>query len=332
MNIRVDARIEEWPIAGQFVIARGAKSSAVLVVVSLCVGGVCGCGECTPYARYGETPEQVLAAIRSQTNLLQRSVSVACARAALNEEMPPGAARNALDCALWDLEAKLTGAPVWRLARLDAPQPVTTAFTISLGSPNDMASAAMEAQERPLLKLKLGGRDAARIASVRAAAPAKRLIVDANESWTPETWSENVEACVAARIEMIEQPFPADADQALAGIPRPIPVCADESAHDALSIEKLANRYDAVNVKLDKTGGLSGALAAIRAARAQGMSVMLGCMVGTSLSIAPALLLANLADIVDLDGPLLLRNDRKPGISYTGSTVQPASRNLWGSP
>lgn len=327
---RVEASIEDWPIAGEFVIARGAKSTARLVVATVSWRGASGRGECAPYARYGESPEQVRDAILAQAPRLRECPDVAAMRAKLDAQMKPGAARNALDCALWDLEAKASGVPVWRLAGLAPPAPVVTAYTISLGTPDEMARAAARAANRPLLKLKLGGDDAARIDAVRKAAPNARLIVDANESWTPGSWAANVAACRAARVELIEQPFPAAQDHALETLARPTPVCADESAHDAASIPALAQRYDAVNVKLDKTGGLTGALQAIAAARRHDLRVMLGCMVCTSLSIAPALLLSQHAEIVDLDGPLLLREDRKNGVRFAGSTAHPPPTELWG--
>lgn len=292
MKFTVEAQIEDWPIEGSFVISRGAKSTATLVVASVTAGGVCGRGECAPYPRYGETPQQVRSDISAQASVVNGSPDVSQARERINAVMPPGAARNALDCALWDLQAKICGEPVWRLAGLPPPCPVVTAFTISLGSPREMGLAAHDAAARPLLKLKLGGDDAGRLASVRAAAPAARLIVDANEAWTAQSWPGNLAACMRAGVELIEQPFPAVDDAALASLERPIPVCADESAQDAPSIRALAGRYDAVNIKLDKTGGLTGAIRAIDAARTCDLRVMLGCMVGTSLSMAPAMLLA----------------------------------------
>jgi L-alanine-DL-glutamate epimerase-like enolase superfamily enzyme len=250
-------------------------------------------------------------------------------RERINAAMAPGAARNAIDCALWDLEARTTGVRAWRLAGLARPAPELTAYTISLGSPQAMARAAQQAG-RPLLKLKLGGDDAARIEAVRSAVPHARLIVDANESWTVDSWAANVAACLTARVELIEQPFPADADGILEGLARPVPVCADESAHDGASLAALASRYDAVNIKLDKTGGLTGAMHATALARSLGLRVMLGCMVSTSLAMAPALLLAGSADIVDLDGPLMLLKDRDHGIEYAGSMASPPRPELWG--
>lgn len=329
MDFAIQAAIEHWPIAGAFVIARGAKTAATVVVVTVRATGFEGRGECAPYARYGETPEQVCADIEAQATALTGARSVREARDRINARMPAGAARNALDCALWDLEARVTGGPVWRLAGLDPPAPVLTAWTISLGAPEDMAEAA-RASARPLLKLKLGGDDAARVRAVRSAAPGARLIVDANESWTPDSLAANLAACVDARVELVEQPFPAGEDTILASLERPIPVCADESAHDAASLAGLADRYDVVNIKLDKTGGLTGAMAAVEAARALGLRVMLGCMVSTSLSMAPALLLASRCDVVDLDGPLILRRDRANAVAYIGARAHPAPAGFWG--
>jgi L-alanine-DL-glutamate epimerase-like enolase superfamily enzyme len=248
--------------------------------------------------------------------------------------MRPGAARNALDCALWDLEAKRNGTRVADLLNL-APRPLVTAYTISLGTPEDMARAAAQAASRPLLKVKLGGDtsgggDAARIAAVRTAAPQATLIVDANEGWRRDTLASNLAACAEARVVVIEQPLPADDDGLLGSIDRTIAICADESAHDRASLARLAGRYDAVNIKLDKTGGLTEALAMMDEARRLGLKIMVGCMVGTSLAMAPAVLLAQHAQYIDLDGPLLLAHDRESGLRYDGSTIYPPDPALWG--
>jgi L-alanine-DL-glutamate epimerase-like enolase superfamily enzyme len=252
-------------------------------------------------------------------------------RAGLLEAMPPGAARNALDCALWDFEAKRTRTRAADLAGLGTLEPVLTALTVSLGTPETMAARAREAGAHPLLKLKLGGDgDAMRLAAVREAAPDARLIADANEAWRPETLERLLEAAAKARVELIEQPLPASHDQILQHIARPVPICADESVHDRASLEPIAARYDAVNIKLDKAGGLTEALAVKARARALGLKVMVGSMVGTSLGMAPALLLAQGADFVDLDGPLLLASDRVPGLTYEGSMVLPPPAALWG--
>jgi L-alanine-DL-glutamate epimerase-like enolase superfamily enzyme len=321
--LKVEATVETWPIAGEFVISRGAKREAAVVVARVGDGTYAGRGECCPYARYGETVEGVRAAIAAlggvhdRTELLQR--------------LPAGAARNALDCALWDWEAKRSGTSAAALAGLPAPGPVTTAYTLSLGSADAMAARAAAMPAMPLLKLKLGGDgDAERLRAVRRARPDARLIADANEAWTPELLPELMAAAAEAGVEVVEQPLPAGADAALAGIERRVPVCADESLHTRADLAGLAGRYDAVNIKLDKAGGLTGALALAAAARAAGLRIMVGCMVATSLAMAPALLVAQDADWVDLDGPLLLARDRVPCLAYEGALVHPAPRELWG--
>jgi L-alanine-DL-glutamate epimerase-like enolase superfamily enzyme len=252
-------------------------------------------------------------------------------RKALQNAMPPGAARNALDCAFWDLEAKRAGKPAHELAGLPPPRPLTTAYTISLGTPEVMAKAAQAASGRKLLKVKLGGTgDPERIAAVRAAAPNSELIVDANEGWTASNLAANLSACAAAGVTLVEQPLPSDADAALGSIERPILVCADESVHDRAGLAALVGRYDAVNIKLDKTGGLTEALAMVQEAERLGFGVMVGCMVATSLAMAPAMLVAQRARVVDLDGPLLLAKDRPDGLRYDGSLVYPSTTALWG--
>jgi L-alanine-DL-glutamate epimerase-like enolase superfamily enzyme len=327
MNLRLEVAVERWPIAGSFTIARGSKTEAVVVVATLREGPYAGRGECVPYARYGETIEGVVDAIGAMAPAFAAGLD----RQGLQDIMPPGAARNAVDCAFWDLEAKRSGQPAASRAGISSLRPVVTAFTLSLGTPQAMADAARAASSRPLLKVKLGGDgDADRIAAVRAGAPAARLIVDANEAWRPETFAENMAACVEAGVELIEQPLPAGGDDWLARIDRTIPICADESLHLAADLPQLAGRYDAVNIKLDKTGGLTEALAVAAAAQARRLKVMIGCMVGTSLAMAPAVLLAQRADFVDLDGPLLLAGDRSPGLRYEGSLLFPPGANLWG--
>ena len=323
-QLAITARIETWPIAGEFVIARGAKREATVVVAEVGDGTVTGRGECVPYARYGETVEGVRDAILAMQGRLE-------GRARLLAEMPAGAARNALDCALWDYEAKRSSVTAASLAGLASPEPLVTAYTISLGTAEAMsAKAAAAARTMPLLKLKLGGAgDAARLAQIRAACPNARLIADANEAWTPELLPSLMQAAAAARVELIEQPLPAGADAALAG-PRAVPVCADESVHDRAGLAALADRYDAINIKLDKAGGLTEALALATQARALGLRIMVGCMVATSLSMAPAVLLAQGADWVDLDGPLLLARDRTPALQYDGALVHPPDLALWG--
>jgi L-alanine-DL-glutamate epimerase-like enolase superfamily enzyme len=323
----LDARIERWPIAGSFTISRGAKTEAVTVVAEVSRGDRTGRGECVPYPRYGETPEETLAALKS----MQEPVARGLDRQALQAAMPAGAARNALDCALLDLEAKIAGQRVWNLLGRPAPRACTTAYTISLGTPEAMAAATAKAAQRPLLKIKLGGHgDGARIAAVRTAAPESELIVDANEAWTSDNLAQRLAECAEAGVTLVEQPLPAGQDEALARIRRPLSVCADESVHDRSSLAGLRERYDAVNIKLDKTGGLTEALAMADAAQALGFEIMIGCMVATSLAMAPAMLLAEQARFVDLDGPLLLARDREGGLRYDGSLVYPPDAALWG--
>ena len=321
------ARIERWPIAGSFTISRGAKTEAVTVVAEVRRDGLIGRGECVPYPRYGETPEATLAALQAMQDQVSRGLD----RQALQAAMPAGAARNALDCALIDLEAKTGGKRVWDLLGRRSPQARTTAYTISLGPPGVMAEAAARAAHRRLLKIKLGGDgDDSRIAAVRKAAPDSELIVDANEAWTPANLQHNLAACAAAGVTLVEQPLPSGQDELLGRIGRPVAVCADESVHDRASLRGLRERYDAVNIKLDKTGGLTEALAIADAAHALGFEIMIGCMVATSLAMAPAMLLASQARFVDLDGPLLLARDREGGLRYDGSLVYPPDAALWG--
>jgi L-alanine-DL-glutamate epimerase-like enolase superfamily enzyme len=331
MPLTLALAAERWPIAGFFAISRGTKTEAVVVVAELGDGKARGRGECVPYPRYGESVENVM----TQINAMRPQLAAGLDRRALQTAMPPGAARNALDCAFWDLEAKRSGRPVHELAGLGAPHALTTAFTISLGPPAAMAEAAAKAATRALLKVKLGGNndhggDAARIAAVRAAAPKATLIVDANEGWDERNLSPNLAACAQAGVVLVEQPLPDGRDQALAGLKRPIPVCADESAHDRTSLPALVGKYDAVNIKLDKAGGLTEALAMAAEAERLGFAIMAGCMVATSLAMAPAMLLAQTARYVDLDGPLLLARDRPDGLRYEGSLVYPPAAALWG--
>ena len=323
----LSVRVERWPIAGSFAISRGAKTEAVVVVAELSDGSHRGRGECVPYARYGETVEGVAAAIAAMASDIARGLD----RERLQSAMAAGAARNALDCAFWDLAAKRAARPVHELLGLAAPKPVTTALTISLATPDAMAQAAAAAAERALLKVKLGAPgDPARIAAVRRAAPRAELIVDANEGWTPDDIATNLSACAQAGVTLVEQPLPADRDHALACIARPIPICADESVHGRASLSALVGRYDAVNIKLDKAGGLTEAFAMAKEAQRLGFDVMVGCMVATSLAMAPAMLVAQSARIVDLDGALLLARDRPDGLRYVGSLVYPSSSALWG--
>lgn len=323
----LEARIERFPIAGSFTISRGAKTEAVTVVAEVSRDGLTGRGECVPYPRYGETPKATLAAIEAMQDAIRDGLD----RQALQAAMKPGAARNALDCAFIDLEAKQAGLRAWSLLGRPVPGERTTAFTISLGSPEEMAAATEKAAHRPLLKIKLrGDGDAARIAAVREAAPGSELIVDANEAWTEANLESNLAACAAAGVTLVEQPLPAGRDEALARIKRPLAVCADESVHDRSSLAPLRDRYDAVNIKLDKTGGLTEALAMADAAQALGFEIMIGCMVATSLSMAPAMLVTPQARFVDLDGPLLLARDRDHGLRYEGSLVYPPDSSFWG--
>jgi L-Ala-D/L-Glu epimerase len=318
---------ENWLLAAVFTIARGSKSAAEVVTVTLDLDGLIGRGECVPYPRYGESVDGVLAELVAARPAIEAN--------ARRDDVPSllgaSAARNALDCALWDLEAKRTGRPAWQLAGFPEPRPLVTAYTLSLDDPAAMGEAAAAAASRPLLKLKLGGPDdRERLAAVRRNAPTSRLIVDANEGWSEAELPTMFAACAEFGVELIEQPLPAGRDAALAAVKRPVPVCADESIHVAADVSALADRYDAINIKLDKTGGLTGAMALANAATACNMKLMVGCMVATSLAMAPAFLIAQRADYVDLDGPLLLQRDRVPGIRYDGSVMNPPPPELWG--
>lgn len=326
---RLTVRCERFPIRGSFRISRGAKTEAAVVVAEVSDGSHRGWGECVPYARYGESVEGVVTALEAMAG----AVAAGLDRAGLAAAMPAGAARNALDCALWDLEAKRSGVPVWRTAGLvAAPGPLTTCYTLSVDEPAAMAEAARErAARHPLLKMKLTGEgDLDRVRAVRAAAPAARLVVDANEGWTLEQLDRFAPVLAGLGVEMIEQPLPAGQDEALRGVRSAVPLGADESCHGVESLERLRGLYAVVNVKLDKTGGLTGALAMTRAAEAMGFDVMVGCMVATSLAMAPAVLAGQGVRYVDLDGPLLLAEDRVPGLVYDGATVHPPRPELWG--
>ena len=325
--MKLSAVREVFPFRDVFAISRGARSEQVVVSVTIEADGMHGRGECTPYARYGESAEQVIADIEAMTPQLAASLS----RLELQQHMPPGAARNALDCALWDLEAKRVGKPVWSLAGLNRPDPVLTAYTIALEDAATMQRKATSNAWRPLLKIKLGGEgDMARLEAVRAGAPASRIIVDANEGWSAAEYAALAPVLLRLGVEIVEQPLPVGQDEALAHIDRPLPVCADEACHDRASLASLAGKYDMVNIKLDKTGGLTEALALRDAARQAGLSVMVGCMVGSSLAMAPAVLVAQGAAIADLDGPLLLGADREPALVYDTEGVHPANPALWG--
>lgn len=319
---------ERFPIAGTFTISRGSKSEINVVVAELTRDGVTGRGECVPYARYGESIESVV----DQIVEYGRCVEAGQGRVELNAKMPAGAARNALDCALWDLEAKLSGVPVWQAAGLaTTPEALVTAYTLSLDTPEKMAENAIRNAGRPLFKLKLtGDGDLERVAAVREAAPDARLIVDANEGWSVDMVEPFSEKLAALGVEMIEQPLPADADSVLSDVAHPVPLCADESAHAREGFDKLVGKYEMINIKIDKTGGLTEALALKAMAENAGMEIMVGCMLATSLGMAPAFLVGQGAKVIDLDGPLLLAEDRNPGFSFDGSLMHPPLPALWG--
>jgi L-Ala-D/L-Glu epimerase len=323
--------IETFPIKGVFRIAREARTCVDVVVATLTdPEGRHGRGECRPYARYGETPQGVSATLEALTPWLAGG---GADRTRLQTLLPAGAARNALDCALWDLEAKRRGLPAWHLAGFDRPPaPCITAYTLSIDAPETMAAAASAAHDRPLLKIKLAGDglDLQRMAAIRRAAPAARLIVDANEGWQADDLPALASAFASLGVEMIEQPLPAAADAPLAHIGSPLPLAADESAHGLARLDHLAELYQIINIKLDKTGGLTEALALRHAARQRGLRIMVGCMVASSLAMAPAMLLTPDADYVDLDGPLLLATDRPHPLLYEGATIHPPSAALWG--
>ena len=327
MGRRLSVRLETWPLASAFRISRGAKTESRVVVAEIAEGPHTGRGEAVPYPRYDETPEGTRTEIEGVSDAVEGGLT----RAGLLEALPPGAARNALDCALWDLEAKQTGRPAWELAGLEAPQPCVTAVTLSLDTPENMGRAAARHAHLPLLKLKVTGEgDLARIEAVRTNAPHARLIVDANEGWEPPMLDGLLPALATLGVEMVEQPLPAGGDEALAGRRLSLPVCADESCHTRADLPRLKGLYPMVNIKLDKTGGLTEALALAKEAQAMGFRIMVGSMVGTSLSMAPAALLAGFADYVDLDGPLLLARDRTPGLAYDGAVMTPPEPALWG--
>ena len=312
-----------FALRSAFTISRGSRTEARVLSVRATRGGVTGWGECVPYARYDETMESVaaqIAALPGDTD-----------RAALQDAMPAGAARNAVDCALWDLEAKAAGTRVWTLAGLPAPGPEITAYTLSLDTPEAMEAAARDAAHRPLLKIKLGTPDdMPRLEAVRRGAPDARIIVDANEGWTAAAYTDLVPHLKRLGVALVEQPLPAGEDDALIGLDRPVPICADESCHDRASLPALKGKYDMINIKLDKTGGLTEALALRSEAAAAGFGIMVGCMVGTSLAMAPAVLLAQGAAFTDLDGPLLLAEDREPPLHYDAAGVHPPDAALWG--
>lgn len=321
MQISVEETV--FPLREAFTISRGSRTEARVLTVTVTDGAVTGRGECVPYARYDETVASVTAAIRSVPDDLDRPL--------LQEALPPGAARNALDCALWDLECKRAGLRFWQLAGLPAPRPEVTAYTLSLDTPERMRAAAAKHGHRPILKIKLGTPDdMARLEAVRAGAPDARIIVDANEGWSAPVYSDLAPHLVRLGVTLVEQPLPAGEDEALRGIDRPVPICADESCHDRASLPGLVGKYDVVNIKLDKTGGLTEALALKDEALAAGFGIMVGCMVGSSLAMAPAILPAQGALVTDLDGPLLLAEDREPPLTFDAAGVHPPEASLWG--
>ena len=310
-------------LAQVFTISRGSRTEAQVLTACISEGNVSGRGECVPYARYGETLDSVTAEIEGLPD--------AFTRAELYDLLPAGAARNAVDCALWDLEAKQTGKRVWELAGLAAPGPEITAYTLSLDTPENMQVQAAVHAHRPLLKIKLGTPDdMPRLEAVRAGAPGARIIVDANEGWSAAVYADLAPHLVRLGVSLVEQPLPAGEDDALIGMKRPVPVCADESCHDRGSLARLKGKYDVVNIKLDKTGGLTEAFALRAAALAEGYEVMVGCMVGSSLAMAPATLVAQGAKVVDLDGPLLLAEDREDALIFDAAGVHPPTAKLWG--
>jgi len=323
----LEAKQESWPIRGNFRISRGSKTAADVVVASISQDGMTGRGECVPYPRYGESCLSVLDEISTVRDAIIHGAS----RNDLLTLLPSGAARNAVDCALWDLEAKLTGKSIGELAGINAPGRLITAYTLSLDTPENMGAAAAAQSHRPLLKLKLAGElDVERVAAVRNAAPKTRLIVDANEAWTLDMVEEYFPKMADLGVELIEQPLPAGEDLPLGDMVRPVPICADESCHDTATLDQVAPLYDYINIKLDKTGGLTEALLLAEAARDFGLGVMVGCMLGTSLGMAPAMMLGGFARFVDLDGPLLLDKDRPNGIQFDESVMHVPSRELWG--
>ena len=322
-RLQIEVLHETFRLARPFAISRGTRSEATVLTAEVAAGGASGRGECVPYARYGESPESVAAQIAALPGDPDRAV--------LCDLLPAGAARNAVDCALWDLAAKRAGKRVWELAGLPAPRPQPCAFTLSLDTPEAMRAQAAANAHRPILKIKLGTEDdMPRLEAVRAAVPGAKIIVDANEGWSAEIYADLAPHLARLGVALVEQPLPAGADEALRGMARPVPVCADESCHDRASLPALAGKYDVINIKLDKTGGLSEALALRAAARAQGFGIMVGCMVGTSLAMAPAVLVAQGAMVTDLDGPLLLAEDRDHALRYDAAGIHPPESDLWG--
>nr|WP_217360601.1 N-acetyl-D-Glu racemase DgcA [Ruegeria arenilitoris] len=322
-RVQIDVSRDVFRLAQVFTISRGSRTEAKVLTVRLTDGAHQGWGECVPYARYDETLESVEAEIRA--------LPEAFTRQSLMDLLPAGAARNAVDCALWDLEAKRAGRRAWELAGLPAPKPEITAYTLSLDTPDAMRAQAAKNAHRPLLKIKLGTPDdMPRLEAVRAGAPDAKIIVDANEGWSAEVYADLAPNLVRLGVALVEQPLPAGDDEALIGLDRPVPVCADESCHDRASLPGLRGKYDVINIKLDKTGGLTEALELRRAAQAEGYGIMVGCMVGSSLAMAPATLVAQGALVTDLDGPLLLAEDRDTPLIFDDAGVHPPEAELWG--
>lgn len=326
---QLSVRHESFPIAGSFTISRGSKTTAEVVLVEITDDGSAlkGRGECVPYPRYGESIEGVIETVESVRGAIESGLE----RQELQQLLPAGAARNAVDCALWDLDAKRAGCRAWELAGIDVPRTEVTAYTLSLDSPEAMQRAAAKHASRPLLKLKLAGDgDIERVTAVRKGAPEARIIVDANEGWTIEQYQRMAPVLASLGVSLIEQPLPAGKDDALIGIDRSVPVCADESCHDSGTLSQLQGKYDVVNIKLDKTGGLTEALKMRAAAESMGFDIMVGCMLATSLAMAPATLVAGGVGTVDLDGPLLLAEDRSHPLDYSNNLVGLPSPELWG--
>ena len=328
MSRTLHSEHERFPLNAPFRIARGVKTAADVVTVTLSEGGSVGRGEAVPYPRYGESVESALAAIESARALIEAGGD----RQALLQALPAGAARNALDCALWDLEARLAGRDVAEMIGGQPLAPIVTALTIGIDTPAAMAAAARAAGDVPLLKVKVDAEDPeARIRAVRAAAPGAALIVDPNESWDRALVEAIQDVLVATNVALLEQPVPAGDDEWLDGFSPAVPICADEAVHVAADLDVVARRYQAVNVKLDKSGGLTAALDVAREARAMDLGLMTGCMICSSLSIAPALHLAAMSDFADLDGPLWLREDRPGGIRQEGGLIHPPAKGFWGT-
>ena len=319
----IQAKVEIFPLAHVFRISRGARTQAEVVTVTIEKDGVTGRGECVPYARYNETLESVIKQVESLPADIDKQT--------LQDTLPPGAARNAVDCALWDFECKKRDQRIWKIAGIQVSEQKITAYTLSLDEPENMFKQAEKNSNRPLLKIKLGTpNDMPRLEAVRKGAPNSEIIVDANEGWDAELYSQLAPELVRLGVKLVEQPLPADEDDDLIGLPRPLPICADESCHDRKSLEKLIGKYDFVNIKLDKTGGLTEALLLKNKALEAGFKIMIGCMVGSSLAMAPATLIAQNATFIDLDGPLLLAHDRQHGLLYDESWVHPPVKDLWG--